>query len=145
MIPAGATFDALESFTCRMKASLSLVAAALAAVLPLAAGAQSPCSRETLSVRGTPVTITYCVAGPAGKAGSEVTLPVSGTYAAAGGRVSRQTTMRFVQGERPSRTLENVDLAPIGIGGTLHLTLLYSGGAVHIESALLTPGAIVVK
>ena len=128
-----------------MKASRSLTIVAMLALLPLATTAQSPCSRETLNVRGTPVTITYCTAGPAARAGAEMTLPVSGTYSAPGGQFTREVTMRLVQGEGPSRTLENVDLAPLGITGTLHLTLNYSGGAVRIENALLTPGAIVIK
>lgn len=127
-----------------MKPSLSATALTLA-MLPLAASAQSHCSRETLPVRGTPVTITYCVAGAPERAGGETSVAVSGSYEAPGGRFSRATTMHFVAGEGPARTLENVDLAPLGLAGTLHLTLLYSGGTVRVETALLTPGAVVVK
>ncbi len=53
--------------------------------------------------------------------------------------------MRFIAGDGPSRVLENVELAQLGLQGTLHLTLVYAGGAVHIESALLTPGAVTIK
>jgi hypothetical protein len=121
------------------------VAGALLAALPIAASAQNHCSRETLGVRGTPVTISYCVAGVPQRSGSETALAVAATYSAPAGQFNRNTTMRFVEGEGPSRILENVDLAPLGITGTLHLTLTYGAGTVRIESALLTPGAIVVK
>ena len=53
--------------------------------------------------------------------------------------------MRFVTGEGTTRVLENVDLAGVGLGGTLHLTLAYVDGLVHIENAMLTPGAITIK
>lgn len=96
-------------------------------------------------MRGTEVAVTYCLAGAPQRAGSETILPISGTFAARGGSLDHQTSMRFVQGEGPTRTLDNVDLAPLGMTGTLHLTLLYSGGTVRVESALLTPGAVVVK
>lgn len=128
-----------------MKPSLPSALVLALSLLPLGAGAQSHCSRETLPVRGTPVTVTYCVAGARAQAAGETSLPVTGTYAARGSSFTRTTTLRFVEGEGPSRTIENVDLAPLGLTGTLHLTLLYSGGTVRVETALLTPGAVVVK
>jgi len=125
--------------------TLHLVAAALALALPLSARAEGTCSHETLSVRDTPVTIGYCVTGPAAVSGSEVALPVSASYSAPGGSFSKASTLRFISGEGPARILQSVDLDPLGITGTLHLTLLYSAGAVRIENALLTPGAITIK
>lgn len=114
------------------------------AAIPAAAISQGHCSRETLTVRGTPVTITYCPSAPAGN-GPEVTVPVAATYASPTGSFSRSTSLRFISGEGPARVLENVDLAGLGLTGTLHLTLVYAGGEVHVANALLTPGAIIVK
>lgn len=114
------------------------------AALPVAAVSQSHCSRETLTVRGTPVTISYCPSAPSGN-GPEVTVPVAATYVSAGGNVTRNSSLRFVTGEGPARVLENVDLAGLGLTGTLHLTLVYAGGEVRILNALLTPGAIIIK
>ena len=49
-----------------------------------------------------------------------------------------------VRGRRAS--LKTFASAPLGLGAqTLHLTLLYTGGVVRIEGALLTPGAITIK
>ena len=126
-----------------MKSS-SLVAAVLVAAVPAAAPAQNHCSRETLTVRGTAVTISYCPSAPTGN-GPEVTVPVAEAYSSTGGTMSRSTTLRFVTGEGPSRVLENVNLAELGLTGTLHLTLVYTGGEVRIENAMLTPGAIIIK
>lgn len=128
-----------------MKPSLPSALVLALTLLPLGAGAQSHCSRETLSVRGTPLTVTYCVASAPANVAGEASLPVTGSYAARGSSFSRTTTLRFVEGEGPARTIENVDLSPLGLTGTLHLTLLYSGGTVRVETALLTPGAVVIK
>ncbi len=127
-----------------MKSS-SLVLAAFLAAVPIAAGAQEHCSRETLTVRGTPVTIGYCLTAPAQQSGPELLLAVDGTYSSGDKSFSKKATLRFVTGEGPAEMLQNVDLAPLGLTGTLHLTLEYSGGQVTIAAAMLTPGAIIIK
>jgi hypothetical protein len=126
-----------------MKSS-SVVAAVLLAAIPMAATAQAHCSRETLTVRGTPVTISYCPSAPAA-AGPEVSVPVEGTFSSPSGSFSRASTLKFVSGEGPARVVQNVDLAALGLTGTLHLTLVYASGEVRVESAMLTPGAIIIK
>ncbi len=117
------------------------------AAVPLAAPAQSGnCTKEVLPVHGTPVTIAYCIEGTPAKApGSELLVKVAGTYSAPGGSFSDARVLHFIAAEGPSRVIEDVDLAKLGSTGTLHLTLVYKAGAVSIESALLTPGAITVK
>ena len=125
--------------------SLPIAVLALALALPLAAPAQNHCTKETLTVRGVPLTAGYCVTGAPTSDGPEMAVPVTETYAANGQAISRTTTMRFIAGDGPSRVLENLALSGLGIAGTLHLTLLYSGGSVHVENALLTPGAITIK
>lgn len=116
------------------------------ALLPVAASAQSGCSKETLPVRGTPVTIGFCVTGtPSRAVGSELLVPVAASYSAAGGSFGQNVVLRFIEAEGPSRVIQDVDLAKLGAQGTLHLTLVYKGGTVSIESALLTPGAITIK
>jgi hypothetical protein len=111
-----------------------------------AASAQAGCTRETLMVRGTPVTIGYCLSAAPHAAGSdEVIVPVVASYGAPGRSVSHARELHFVAGEGVSRIIENLDLAQLGLSGTLHLTLAYSGGLVHVEGALLTPGAITIK
>ncbi|MGC1381242.1 MAG: hypothetical protein WA814_09520 [Candidatus Baltobacteraceae bacterium] len=110
------------------------------------AAAASPCTQETLTVEGAPVTIGYCIAGSPRASGSdEVIVPVNASYSAPGGSQRGLTELHFVAGEGASRVLESLDLAPLGLAGTLHLTLLYSRGTVRVEGALLTPGAITIK
>jgi hypothetical protein len=119
--------------------------AALLAIFPLGAGAQPHCSRETLPVRGTPVTIAYCITGQHAAPAGEEDLPVQATYSTAATSFTRSSTMRFVTSAGPARLLESVDLAPLGLQGTLHLTLVYASGLVRIQNALLTPGAVTIK
>jgi len=104
------------------------------------------CTQERLPVEGAPVTFGYCIAGPLHSTGSEELLvPVTETYAAPGGTLSRTSELHFIAGEGVSRVIESLDLTKLGLAGTLHLTLAYSRGLVRLEGALLTPGAITIK
>ncbi|MBV8723472.1 MAG: hypothetical protein JO277_15085 [Candidatus Eremiobacteraeota bacterium] len=126
--------------------ALRIVLALALSATALPAAAASSCTQETLTVRGTPVTIGYCVNGfPRSAGGDEVVVPVVASYNAAGASFSRSAELHFVAGERVSRVIEDLDLAKVGLQGTLHLTLAYSAGLVHIEGALLTPGAVTIK
>lgn len=117
----------------------------LAAAMRPAAAAPA-CTQETLNVRGTPVSIGYCVEGAARSAGGdEIVVPTVASYGAPSGSFSRARQLHFVAGESVSRVIENLDLARLGLTGTLHLTLAYSGGVIRVEGALLTPGAITIK
>lgn len=97
-------------------------------------------------MRGTPVTIGYCVnAAPHADGSDETVVPVVASYGAPGGSFTRTRDLHFVAGEGVSRVIESLNLAPLGLAGTLHLTLAYTRGLVHVEGALLTPGAITIK
>jgi hypothetical protein len=119
---------------------------ALAATTALGVAGATTCSQQTLTVEGAPVTIGYCVTGPLRANGAaEVIVPVTATYSAPGGSLRRATELHFLSGEGVSRVLESLDLARLGLSGTLHLTLAYSHGLVQVDGALLTPGAITIK
>ena len=125
---------------------IGLLCLAVAGATPLAAGAQSRCTQETLQVRGAPVGVGYCVDGPLRSDGSdEVIVPVSATYTSPAGSLREQRELHFIAGESISRILENLRLERIGMTGVLHLTLTYTRGLVRVEGALLTPGAITIK
>jgi hypothetical protein len=116
-----------------------------ASTMPAALRA-APCTQETLHVEGSPVTVEYCIDGALRTGGSEeIIVPVTATYSAPGGTLQRSTQLHFMAGEGISRVLESLDLARVGLTGTLHLTLAYSRGLVLLEGALLTPGAITIK
>jgi hypothetical protein len=125
----------------RLALALILVAA------PAAASAQAGnCTKEVLPVPGSPVTVSYCVSGkPTQAPGSELLVSVDATYSAPGGSFTEKPVLHFIAAEGPSRVIEDVDLAKLGSKGVLHLTLVYKGGQVSIESALLTPGAVTIK
>ncbi len=118
--------------------------AALAAAGP--AAGQGSCTSERLAVKGTPVAVAYCVRGPvAAVPGGEVAVPVDASYSAPSGVSSQHLVLHFVASDGPSRVLQNLDLTKIGMDGTLHLTLVYAGGVVRVDAAMLTPGAITIK
>lgn len=105
------------------------------------AGAQdSRCTREVLNVKGTPVTVGYCVVASHGES-----VEVSESYHSPKGSFSQTSPLAFIPGDDPSRVIEDVSLSQLGLSGTLHLTLVMHAGAVHIEAAILTPGAITIK
>jgi hypothetical protein len=124
--------------------ALALVLASSAAGSASAQGGR--CTRETLPVSGTALTVSYCVTGekPAGS-GGDLPVRVTENYSTPRGSFSQQNTLQFIAGEAASRVIEDVALARVGLEGTLHLTLVYRAGVVRIESALLTPGAITIK
>lgn len=122
---------------------LAVFAAAGAGIAP--AQPAGRCTRETLAVKGTPVTIGYCVTAQGNGAGPDLPITVQATYASPHGSFSQPATLRFVKGVDSSRVIEDVSLDRLGIEGTLHLTLVLRGGVVRIETAMLTPGAITIK
>lgn len=129
-----------------MKTLAACAAVAVAIALPISSPAQNRCTRETLRVRGNPITASFCVTQPPqGAAGGELLVPVNEAYSGSGGSFSQPATLRFLAGEGASRVIEDVALDRLGSAGTLHLTLVYSGGVVRVESAMLTPGAITIK
>lgn len=127
-----------------MNIRFALLAVALAGALGAPAGA-APCSKETLTVRGVPVVVQYCIAGDPQTSGAATVVAVDSTYTSGDASFARRSTLRFISGEGPGSVLESVDLAGLGLTGTLHLTLGYAGGEVHVLGALLTPGAVIVK
>ncbi len=125
-----------------------LVRIALSAVMVLGlqslAFAAGGCTDETLNVRGTPLSVSYCVTRTA-RAGSEIIVTVAQRFSSSRGSFSQTEPLQFVAGIDRSRTISDVNLAQAGIAGTVHLTLSYNGGLIHVDSAMLTPGAITIK
>lgn len=106
----------------------------------------SHCTRDTLFIRGEPVTATLCVTSSSRAAGgSELRVGLTETYSAPRGTLSQPVALTFIAGEATSRVIEDLPLERLGMTGTLHLTLGLRGGLVRIENAILTPGAITVK
>jgi hypothetical protein len=127
-----------------MTGALVLLIASAALTAGSADAAQ--CTVEPLTVQGTPVTISYCVTGAPRSTGTqEIIVPVVATYSAPARSLRRAIELHFLAGEGVSRVLESLDLTQLGLRGMLHLTLAYVQGLVHLEGALLTPGAITIK
>jgi hypothetical protein len=77
--------------------------------------------------------------------GRDLPVRVLETFSTPRASFSQAVTLRFIAGEDASRVIEDVALERLGLEGTLHLTLLLHRGAVQVEGAMLTPGAITIK
>ena len=47
--------------------------------------------------------------------------------------------------DEPSRTIDDVSLAKLGLTRTLHMTIAVRTSSVRLEHALLVPGAVTLK
>jgi hypothetical protein len=122
-------------------------AAALAVLAWLrapAAAAPGGCSRDALTVDRTALSVILC-AQPQPAKGEKIEVAVTETFAATKTDFTRTAELQFLAGAGISRTIDNVALTPLGIGKTLHLTLVYDDGIVRLEHALLLPGAVTLK
>lgn len=115
-----------------------LSAVALAAV-PLLATAQESCSHESWQISGAPVRVDVC----AERSGAAAVLAIH--VSGPNGDFTDRKPVHYAPNVGPSRVIENVALAQVGLHGVLHLSLAYDGDHASVESALLTPGAIQLK
>lgn len=114
----------------------------LATGMGLPAGAQGDrCTSDALTVDGIAIAARFCV--PAGAAAPSVS--VTETFGAGGKIVAKTLALAVVPDALTSRTIDDVDLTPLGAKHSLHMTLAYRGGLVHLEHALALPGAVPVK
>jgi hypothetical protein len=120
----------------------SAVALGLAAGLGLPASAQADrCTRDVLGIDTLAIAAVFCV--PADAAAPSVV--VTETFSARGKSIRKTVALAVVAGAQTSRTIDDVDLAPLGARHSLHMTLAYRAGVVVLEHALALPGAIPLK
>jgi hypothetical protein len=120
----------------------STVALGLAAGLALPASGESErCTNDALRVDGTAVAARFCVPG----GGGAPVVNITETFTVLGKSIGKTTALTVVAGAQTSRTIDDVDLSPIGPKRTLHMTLAYRSGTVELEHALALPGAVPVK
>jgi hypothetical protein len=86
------------------------------------------------------VAASFCI--PAEPAAN---VSVTETFTAQGKTIHQTTGLSIMARARTSRTIDDVDLEPIGLKASLHMTLAYRSGYVILEHALALPGAIPVK
>jgi hypothetical protein len=118
--------------------------AATVACLGLTTGALAQtadrCTHDVLTVDGTAVSATFCVAAPAARQ-----IVVTETFARADQSFSRPLAIDVVDGATVTRAIDDVALSPFGSPKRLHLTIAYQGATATLEHALLLPGAVVLK
>ncbi len=111
----------------------------------LAAGATAlaqgeNCTRDTLTIDGTPTAASFCVAGP-----PAARVNVTETFVRGAQHLTRQLAIDVVDGASVTRAVDTVPLDELGSAKQLHLTIAYRGGQAVLEHALLLPGALVLK
>jgi hypothetical protein len=96
---------------------------------------------DTFSIGGQPVTVIVTVATPENRRAV-----ITETFKNARSSFNRNSSIEILAGVGPSRIVEDVSLAPLGLSYILHLTLaLREGMGIYIEHALLLPGAVPLK
>jgi hypothetical protein len=123
-----------------MRSFAAVLALLALSAAPAAAQPAQRCSHDTFDVGGKALAVTVCAAAPAGGK-----VAVSESFKGGSGSFSRSTAIDVLGDAAVSRAVDDAGLNPLGINGTLHLTLAYRGGAVTIEHALLLPGATPLK
>ncbi|GAC1299747.1 MAG: hypothetical protein NVSMB19_04750 [Vulcanimicrobiaceae bacterium] len=120
---------------------------AVLAGLPLAAtAAPAGCSSDAFVVKGAALVVELCAVATTPHPGSKSPVTVTETITAKGQpALVRKVALDAALGDEISRTIDDAPLQALGIAGTLHMTLAYKSGAVHLEHALLVPGAIALK
>ncbi|MBV9646627.1 MAG: hypothetical protein JO043_04110 [Candidatus Eremiobacteraeota bacterium] len=106
------------------------------------------CTHDRLHVGSTPVDVMLCVAAgekPRQHRGGAVDVGVVETFSANGTSFSRNVPLEFMDDSESTRTMDDVSLRQLAIDRTLHLTMRYGAGTVHLEHALLLPDAIRLK
>ncbi len=108
--------------------------------------ARAACSSESFTVEGTPLTIQLCLASLTldPTAASRVA-HVEATTSTPTRSATAQLALLLPVGSAPAHAPASIELAPVGLVGTLHLTLHVAPTTVTIDSALLTPGAVIIK
>jgi len=131
------------------RSTLAFAFAATVFTVAVSAAAQSQiCSRETLVIDAAPVLIVLCaLPAPTPTGGAAVVLiPVSESLSTKAASFARTVDLQFLAGSEVSRSIDDVPLARLGFANeSLHLTISRTPGALHLEHALLLPGALPLK
>ncbi len=131
-----------------MIASIALLALATGLVSAAPSPAPSVCSNDVFTIDDRPVNVALCVPESAPRRsadGKRLIVTVSETVSSRGATFNRDVSLDFLAGTDLSRTLDDVPLDKVGIGGTLHLTIGYRPSVIRLEHALLIPGAKALK
>ncbi|HUY11228.1 MAG TPA: hypothetical protein VMV73_03105 [Candidatus Dormibacteraeota bacterium] len=129
------------------KPSLARFAAAVIALSLLALGeASAACTTQRLTVERAPLDITLCLRSMVvdTQAGSR-TAHIDATYTTPGRRVVQALNLILPSQSGAGRAPASIALAPLGLTGTIHLTLLIDSSQAQVDAALLTPGAVILK
>ena len=114
----------------------------------LAAG----CSTDVFAIDGNAVNVELCSTRAPLAAAHGKAVPAQGGDAVretitVKGRppLVREVRYQSATGDATARSLDDIPLAALGIGKTMHVTLAVHDGNVRLEHALLVPGATPLK
>ena len=128
----------------RRFAGLLAIAVALAFASP--AVARAACTSEAFTVEGSPLSIELCLTSVTlDPATSSRVAHVAATTSTASRSATAQLALLLPMGSTAAHAPATIELAPVGLVGTLHLTLHVTPNSASIDSALLTPGAVIIK
>lgn len=134
-------------------AVLAPLAFALLIGATASSAAAASCSTDTFTIDGSAVTLEICLAvapdpavGRHGSALKAAPAVLDETFSVKGQPpLARALPLDAVPSDEPSRTIDDAPLQKLGIARTLHLTIVVRSSGVHLEHALLVPGALTLK
>lgn len=130
--------------TQTMTRATTIVALVALATSVEPASAASGCSSDTFTIARAPLAVQICI--PTSRPNAKAPLIATETLTARGETsVIRKVALDVMSSAEASHTIDDAPLQPLGIAGTLHMTIGYRAGVVRLEHALLVPGAIALK
>ena len=108
--------------------------------------ARAACTSEAFTVEGSPLSIELCLLSVTrDPSTSSRVAHVEATTSTPSRSANAQLALLLPMGSASANAPASIDLAPVGLVGTLHLTLHVTPDSASIDSALLTPGAVIIK
>jgi hypothetical protein len=114
------------------------------AISSSSAGTAAACSHDHLRIEKQAVSVTLCPGIPRIADGT-VRLPLQLRLDGRPASLNERLLLRYPQLAPHPRAVDDVDLTPLGIAKTLHLSLIPHGNEISIEHAVLLPGPILLR
>lgn len=114
------------------------------AISSSSAGTAAACSHDRLRIEKQSIGITLCPGTPSIVDGT-VRLPSQLRLDLRKASLDRSLLLRYPPLTPHPRAVVDVDLTPLGIAKTLHLSLVPHGDEISIEHAVLLPGPVLLR
>ena len=103
------------------------------------------CTTDVLMVHQEPITVTLCDLGSAQGTDGVATLRIREHLQRGDISLDHQTISTVPDGSTTPQTIEDIDLAKLGLSQHLHISVRLTPKGPRIEHAILLPGPIILR